>query len=248
MNKPFNRRQFISTLGLAAASTMAPTLGASANKNSKLRILQIGVGGVGGMDRGALRKHPKVEIAGLCDVNQITLGKIAKQFPKAKTYKDCRDAFSDDMNQYDAVLVCTPDHTHAVMALEALSQDKHLYLQKPVVHQLDELRMLKKAVVTKPHLATQMGNQRSSGTGRKQAIEIVRSGAARRSAHGHGQDLSPKILILFHHGWKNTQRHNLSQRMSIGMPGKTVTSEIFRIILSSLIANGERSGNLVMVS
>jgi len=177
MNKPFNRRQFITTMGLAAASTMVPTLGASANKNSKLRILQIGVGGIGGMDRGALIKHPKVEIAGLCDVNQITLGKIAKQFPKAKTYSDCRDAFSDDIDEYDAVLVCTPDHTHAVMALEALSQDKHLFLQKPVVHQLDELRMLKKAVAAKPHLATQMGNQRSSKTGRKQAIEIVRSGA-----------------------------------------------------------------------
>lgn len=164
-------------MGLAAASTMTPTLGAALNKNSKLRILQIGVGGIGGMDRGALSKHPKVEIAGLCDINQITLGKIGKQFPKAKTYSDYRDAFSDDMDQYDAVLVSTPDHAHAVPALEALAHDKHLYLQKPVVHQLDELRMLKKAVAAKPHLATQMGNQRSSITGRKQAIEIVRSGA-----------------------------------------------------------------------
>ncbi len=164
-------------MGLAAASGLTPSLGASANKNSKLRILQVGVGGIGGMDRNALVKHPKVEIAGLCDVNQRTLDKVAKGFPKAKTYNDCRVAYEKDMDDYDAVLVCTPDHTHAVMALHALAQDKHLYLQKPVVHQLDEVRMLRKAIAAKPGLATQMGNQRSEKAGRNQAIAIIRSGA-----------------------------------------------------------------------
>ena len=177
MKLSYNRRQFLSTIGLTLASTITPTLGASANKNSKLRILQIGVGGIGELDRNALSKHPMVEIAGLCDVNPLNLNGAAKAFPKAKTYSDARDAFSDDIDQYDAVVICTPDHTHAVMALEALAQNKHLYLQKPVVHQLDELRMLKKASAATPHLATQIGNQRSSMTGRKQAVEIVRSGA-----------------------------------------------------------------------
>lgn len=179
MDQQHNRRKFIATLGLAAASaasTTIPILGASSNKNSKLRILQLGVGGIGSMDRNALIKHPKVEIAGLCDVNQQTLDKVAKGFPKAKTYNDARVALGKDIDQYDAVLVCTPDHTHAVMALNAMANDKHLYLQKPVVQQLDELRMLKKAVAAKPDLATQIGNQRSAGTGRNQAIAILRSG------------------------------------------------------------------------
>ena len=177
MNNHFDRRKFIATMGLAAASSAVPTLGASMNKNSKLRILQIGVGGIGGMDRGQLSKNPKVEIAGLCDVDKNNLDKVAKAFPKALTYSDSREAFEKDIDKYDAVLVCTPDHTHAVMALHALANDKHLYLQKPVVHQLDEVRMLKKALAAKPGLATQMGNQRSAIAGRNQAIAIIKSGA-----------------------------------------------------------------------
>ncbi|MFK7909732.1 MAG: Gfo/Idh/MocA family protein [Akkermansiaceae bacterium] len=171
-----NRRKFIGTLGLAAAAGTIPTLGQSANKNSKLRILQIGVSGIGVMDRNALIKHPKVEIAGLCDINQQNLDAVAKELPKAAKYNDSRDALGKDIDKYDAVLVCTPDHAHAVMALHALANDKHLYLQKPCVQQLDEVRMLKKALAAKPDLVTQMGNQRSAIKGRNQALAILRSG------------------------------------------------------------------------
>jgi len=201
MKRHLNRRKFIGTIGLAAASSVIPTLGASANKNSKLRILQIGVGGMGSVDRTVLSKHPKVEIAGLCDVDKTILTKAASQFPKAKTYNDCRDAFAKDMDEYDAVLVCTPDHTHAVMALEALSRDKHLYLQKPVVHQLDELRMLKKAVAAKPALVTQMGNQRSAKAGRKQAVEIIRSGVLGKAISGWAWTGTVKMNAYFDNAW-----------------------------------------------
>lgn len=176
MNTHLDRRKFLATTGLAAASSLTPSFGAAINKNSKLRILQVGVGGIGGMDRGALIKHPKVEFAGLCDINRQHLDRVAKDFPKAKTYRDCRVAYEKDMDDYDAVLICTPDHTHAVMALHALAQDKHLYLQKPVVQQLDEVRMLRAAVAAKPDLVTQIGNQRSAIPGRNQAIAILRSG------------------------------------------------------------------------
>ena len=212
MNHYLNRRKFITTLGLAAAGSAIPTLGASANKNSKLRILQIGVGGIGGMDRGALSKHPKVEIAGLCDVDKNVLGKVARQFSKAKTYTDCRDAFAKDMDEYDAVLVCTPDHTHAVMALEALSHNKHLYLQKPVVQQLDELRMLKKAVAAKPALATQMGNQRSAKTGRKQAVEIIRSGALGKAISAWAWTGTVKENAYFDKAWPSPRQAPCLQR------------------------------------
>lgn len=164
-------------MGLAAAGGVMPTLGQSANKNSKLRILQIGVGGMGGADRKALLRHPKVEFAGLCDVNARTLANVSRQLPKAKTYVDAREALSKDIDDYDAVLVCTPDHTHATMALHALASDKHLYLQKPVVHQLEEVGMLRKAIAAKPDLVTQMGNQRSAGKDRNMAIAIIKSGA-----------------------------------------------------------------------
>lgn len=171
-----NRRKFATTLGLAAASSAIPVLGQSANKNSKLRLLQIGVGGIGGLDRNNLKTHPKVEIAGLCDINKNHLDKVAKEFPKAATYADAREALTKDIDKYDGVIVCTPDHSHAVYALTALANDKHLYLQKPVVQQLEEVGMLKKALAAKPGLANQMGNQRSAIAGRKQATAIVRSG------------------------------------------------------------------------
>ncbi|MCP5537347.1 MAG: Gfo/Idh/MocA family oxidoreductase [Akkermansiaceae bacterium] len=177
MNNHFDRRKFIGTMGLAAASSVVPTLGQSANKNSKLRLLQIGVGGIGAMDRNALKKHPKVEIAGLCDINKKHLDEVARQFPKAATYADARIALTKDIDNYDGVVVCTPDHSHAVFALQAMAKDKHLFLQKPVVQQLDEIRMLKKALAAKPGLATQMGNQRSAIAGRNQAIAILKSGA-----------------------------------------------------------------------
>ncbi|MCP5537488.1 MAG: Gfo/Idh/MocA family oxidoreductase [Akkermansiaceae bacterium] len=177
MRGHLNRRKFIGTMGLAAASGVVPTLGASAHKNSKLRILQVGVGGMmGGVDRQGLIGHPKVEFAGLCDINKNNLDAVSRQIPKAKTYSDCRDAYEKDLDDYDAVLICTPDHAHALFALHALANDKHLFLQKPVVHQLEEVGMLKKALAAKPGLVTQMGNQRSAHTGRNQAIAILKSG------------------------------------------------------------------------
>lgn len=197
----FSRRKFLSTLGIAAAGSVAPTLGASANKNSKLRLLQIGVGGIGGMDRGVLKRHPKVEIAGLCDINKKHLDKVAAEFPKAATYVDARDALSKDLDKYDGVIVCTPDHTHAVMALTAMAGDKHLYLQKPVVQQLDELRMLKKAVAAKPHLATQMGNQRSAIAGRKQATALIRSGALGKAISAWAWTGKVGMNHYFDHAW-----------------------------------------------
>lgn len=177
MKDYFNRRSFLGTMGLAAASSVIPARGASTNQNSKLRILQIGVGGMGETDRNALKSHAKVEFAGLCDINQQNLDLAAKDFPKALTYNDSREALEKDIDKFDAVLVCTPDHAHAVMALHAMANDKHLFLQKPVVQQLDELRMLKRAVAAKPNLVTQIGNQRSANPGRNQAVAILRSGA-----------------------------------------------------------------------
>lgn len=176
MKSHLNRRKFLATTGLAAASGVIPTLGQSVNKNSRMRILQIGVGGIGGMDRNALKKNRKVEFAGLCDINRQNLDKVAREFPKAKKYADYREAYKD-FDSYDAVLVCTPDHSHAAMALHAMAANKHLFLQKPVVQQLQEIGMLKKALAAKPKLVTQMGNQRSAGKDRNRAIAIIKSGA-----------------------------------------------------------------------
>ena len=75
----------------------------------------------------------------------------------------------DIHGKFDAVIVATPDHTHAPIMLTAFQHDKHVYGQKPLVHQLEELVMMEKAIAAKPHLVTQLGNQRMVKPGRRAA-------------------------------------------------------------------------------
>ncbi len=174
---PITRRTFlrngaILTAGVASLSWSAR---AQTNKNSKLRIFQIGVGGIGAMQRRGLKGHPMVEWAGFCDVDQRELDKVLKEQPNAWTVKDYREAFAKRLGDFDAAIVDTPDFHHAPMMLTALQNGKHLYGQKPLVHQLAELRMMRDALAARPNLVTQMGNQRACMTGRMQAVELLRS-------------------------------------------------------------------------
>ncbi len=170
------RRRFLATCAaLGAGATARPfALGAEANRNSKLRVLQIGAGGIGELDRRQLKRHPKVEFAGFCDVDRTALARVGAEHPSAFTLVDYRDAFAHHLERFDAVIVDTPDFHHAPMMMTALKHRKHVYGQKPLVHQLDELRVLGAAVRQRPEVVTQMGNQRASVTGRMQAVEMLR--------------------------------------------------------------------------
>lgn len=173
---PVTRRTFLRTGAVLTASVAAlsPLARAQTNLNSKLRIYQIGVGGMGGADRNALKGHPQIEWAGFTDVDQRELDKMKKEFPNAWAAKDYREVFANRVGDFDAVVVATPDFHHAPMMVTALKHKKHLYGQKPLVHQLDELRMMRDALAARPGSITQMGNQRSCNTGRMQAVELLR--------------------------------------------------------------------------
>ncbi len=173
---PNTRRSFlktgiIATAGIASLSWRAR---AQVNTNSKLRVFQIGVGGIGGLERNGLKGHPMVEFAGFCDVDQREVDKIKKEYPSAWTAKDYREAFASRAGDFDAVIVETPDFHHAPMILTALKHNKHVYAQKPLVHQLDELRLVRDGLKARPGLVTQMGNQRSCNKGRMQSVEVLR--------------------------------------------------------------------------
>ena len=174
--RELSRRSFIRSTAIAGTSIATFSLNARAqvNKNSRLRIFQIGAGGIAGLEQRELKSHPKVEFAGFCDIDGQTLEKVAAEFPGSWTVKDYREAFANRLGDFDAVIVETPDFHHAPMMLTAMKHNKHVYGQKPLVHQLDELRMMKQALAAKPGLVTQMGNQRASRTGRMQAVEILR--------------------------------------------------------------------------
>lgn len=189
-----NRRDFIKTTGAAmgtaalvgalpataSAKTLAPV---AASK--ELRVLQIGVGGIGGMDRGQIARHPKAKIVGLVDVDQNSLDRVGKQFPDAFTDSDYRKVYADRRGEFDAVNVCSPDLHHAPMILGAMAMDKHVYAQKPLVQQLEELVMLENAFKAKPHLATQTGNQRMQAAGRRIAVDILERGLLGKAIESH---------------------------------------------------------------
>ncbi len=174
-SSPVTRRTFLKTGAIVTAGIASLSLPARAqvNKNSKLRIFQIGVGGIGGMQRGGLKGHPQVEWAGFCDVDRRELDKIKTQNPSAWTTADYREAFANRVGEFDAVIVDVPDFHHAPAMLTALKHNKHIYGQKPLVHQLAELKMIRDGLKARPSLVTQMGNQRACNLGRMQSVEIL---------------------------------------------------------------------------
>ncbi|MDF1851858.1 MAG: Gfo/Idh/MocA family oxidoreductase [Verrucomicrobiales bacterium] len=176
-NSP-SRRRFLhsaAALGGAVLASNAATVRAAANKNSKLRIFQIGTGGIGGMQRKGLKGHPMVEFAGFCDTDETMFSRIEDYHGKPWTVTDYREAFANKLGDFDAVIVDTPDFHHCPMMVTALKNGKHVYGQKPLVHQLDELRVIQETVAARPDLYTQMGNQRACVNSRMQATELLRS-------------------------------------------------------------------------
>src|SRR3954465_4788032 len=108
---PVTRRSFLKTGAIVTTGLASLSLSgrAQTNKNSKLRIFQIGVGGIGSMQRGGLKGHPMIEWAGFCAVDRRETDQIKKQHPNAWTLSDYREAFANRAADFDAVLVDIPD-------------------------------------------------------------------------------------------------------------------------------------------
>jgi predicted dehydrogenase len=98
-----------------------------------------------------------------------------KKFPKAKYYKDWREMLDKEAKNIDAVSVSTPDHNHAIVALGAMQLGKHVYVQKPLTHDIWEARELT-AAAKKYKVVTQMGNQGASNDGTRQLAEWYNAG------------------------------------------------------------------------
>lgn len=177
--KGITRRDFIKAAGLGvAAFTIVPrhVIGKGyLAPSDKLYIAGIGVGGKGESDLNMMFKSGKAEIAYLCDVDDRRAAKSVAAFPKAKYYKDFRIMLEKEHKHIDAVTVSTPDHNHAVQALPAMQLGKHVYVQKPLTHDLYEARVLTEAA-KKYKVVTQMGNQGASGEGVRQLQEWYDAG------------------------------------------------------------------------
>ncbi|MCC6678697.1 MAG: Gfo/Idh/MocA family oxidoreductase [Phycisphaerales bacterium] len=181
-----SRREFIEYLTAASAAVVAAPRWASALTDTKLRVLSIGViGTIGGADRQQIAAHPLAEIVGLCDVDSNSLAQAAKDHPGAFTCADYREAFDKHGDKFDAVIVATPDHSHCSIMTLALSRGKHVYGQKPLVQQLEELQTLEQAVRARPNLVTQTGAQRIQHPPRRAAVDILKSGGLGRVIEVH---------------------------------------------------------------
>lgn len=173
-----SRRNFLGTIGTAAVGlTIVPgnVLGKSFGSvapSDKLNIAGIGVGGMG---RNNLRNMSTENIVALCDVDWGYAAKTFKDYPKAKQFKDWRVMFDEFGSSIDAIMVATPDHSHAAVTAHAITLGKHAYTQKPLTHSVYESRLLTK-LAKKYKVATQMGNQGNSFEWCRQIAEWIKSG------------------------------------------------------------------------
>ncbi|MEH3112793.1 Gfo/Idh/MocA family protein [Pedobacter terrae] len=175
-----NRRDFIKTSAIAAAAFMIVprhVLGGTGYlaPSDRLLVAGIGVGGKGQSDLEMFYKSGKAYIAFLCDVDDRRAANSVKAYPKAKYYKDWREMLDKEHKNFDAVSVSTPDHNHAIQALAAMQLGKHVYVQKPLTHDIYEARILT-AAAKKYKVVTQMGNQGASNDGPRQMKEWYEAG------------------------------------------------------------------------
>ncbi|SHF96179.1 Oxidoreductase family, NAD-binding Rossmann fold [Mariniphaga anaerophila] len=178
-----SRRAFIgSTVSVAAGMTILPShvvagLGHQ-SPSDKLNIAGIGVGGYGYVN---LRNMETENIVALCDVDWSYAGNTFKRWPMAKQYKDFR-VMLEEQKDIDAVVIATPDHTHALAAVSAIREGKHVFVQQPLAHSVYESRILAETA-ERYGVATQMGNQGNSGEGIRKICEWIWAGTIGEITH-----------------------------------------------------------------
>jgi predicted dehydrogenase len=161
--------------GTEAATEAAGTAAAAPAPLTRLRTAHIGVGNMGLEDLKAVSSHAKVDVTALCDVDANNLEAAHKLFPDAKVYKDYRVMLKEMGDEVEAVIVSTPDHTHAPASMMAMEMGKNVYCQKPLTHHVTEARAMRKMAEDK-NLVTQMGIQVHSFYDYKLATMLIRSG------------------------------------------------------------------------
>jgi predicted dehydrogenase len=174
---PLTRREALQTSAIAVgfAAAAQPSRANQRASKEKLNIACVGVGGQGKSDMGELAKIAEVNFVALCDVDSDKLAAASKQFPSATTHRDFRQMFETAQN-FDAVLVATPDHTHAVITMMALKNRKHVYCEKPLTRTVYEARAIAEET-RKAGVVTQMGNQGMATEGNRLIKEWLAAGA-----------------------------------------------------------------------
>ena len=176
MSQQVTRRAFVRNVALAGGGLIIlsdPRSVRGVPANEKLNIAGIGVAGRGGDDIQGVASE---NLVALCDVDDAHAAKTFEKFPAAKRYKDFRRMLDEIHGQIDAVVVGTPDHTHAPAAVMAMKLGKHCYCEKPLAHTVYEARVMAEVARDKK-LVTQMGTQIHAENNYRRVVELVQTGA-----------------------------------------------------------------------
>ena len=178
-----DRREFVKTSTAAAAAfSIIPSrvLGNQAPSN-KINIAAIGAGGKG---RTNITRSSSQNLIAFADVDDERAAKTYQEFPGVPTFRDFRKMLDKHEKDIDAVLISTPDHMHAYAAMECMRRGKHVYVEKPLTHDVFEARKMTEAA-NKYGVITQMGNQGHSGEGIRQICEWIWAGVIGEVREAH---------------------------------------------------------------
>jgi predicted dehydrogenase len=170
---PIRRRDFLRQLAVGGLATPFITRGLmAASPNSILRHASFGTAGMAGSDLSAITGSRFVKLVAVADVDSHSSAELKKRFPETKVYQDWRELLDREQNNIDSVNVSTPDHMHAPIEMSAMQLGKHVYGQKPLAHDIYEVRQLT-LMARKKKLVTQMGIQIHSEVEYRLAVKFV---------------------------------------------------------------------------
>lgn len=176
-NSSLQRRQFLKQSSLAASALIAaPSLVRAASLQQQLQVACVGVNGMGWSDLSSVGSHKSVKFVGFCDIDENRFDKVDANFPGTAHFSDYREMFQKLGDKFDAVIVSTPDHMHAPIAMMAMEMGKHVYCQKPLTHTVWEARQMR-LLAEKKNLTTQMGNQIHSHAAYRLGVKLIQQGA-----------------------------------------------------------------------
>jgi len=180
-----SRRRFIQTAATAAVAAPFIIRCTSGDKAPNiLRHACIGVGGMGWSDLQKFKEDPNVKIVAICDVDSENLKKASEALPEARTYTDWRELLKKEVRNIDSVNVTVPDHNHFPIAYSFIRKRKHVYCQKPMCHDVAEVRLLTEAAV-KYGVITQLGTQIASRQGDRTAVQLIKDRAVGKIKHAY---------------------------------------------------------------
>ncbi len=172
-----NRRVFLRQA--AGAGVVAPAFVRnliSSPPGDRVRLASFGADGMAFSTLDGIGTHPNVTLVSVAEVDASRLERTKKQYRDARVYADWRRMLDRERKNLDAACIGTPDHMHAPMAMRAMEADLHVYVQKPLTHDIYEARRLTE-MARKKKLVSQMGIQRHSSTEYKTAVQIIQAGA-----------------------------------------------------------------------